>query len=226
MALPAGERLRLFLHWTQPNDVRVDLDLSVALFDREWRHVSVCDYTNLRTFGDGSAVHSGDLTSAPAPLGASEFVDLDIPELLAHGVRHLAMIVFSYNDVAFEAMTDAFAGFMSERDRRGEVFDARTVEQRFDLTGDAKVCLPMLVDLEAMTMLWVDVKPDVAPGLHSVFSHCARLAHLCCDLNDNLSSGLRPTLYEVAALHAAGRAGGGARAPPQRRHRSAAPRRR
>ena len=64
----------------------------------------------------------------------------------------------------------------------------------------------MLVDLEAWTMRWVDVRPDVAPGLHSVFSHRAKLAHLCCDLHDNFSSGLRPNLYEVAALHAAGRA--------------------
>jgi hypothetical protein len=205
--LPEGERLRLFLHWTEPSGLRVDLDLSVALFDREWRHLSVCDYTRLRAFSDESAVHSGDLTSAPAPLGASEFVDLDIPELLGHGVRHLAMIVFSFNDIAFEAMTDAFAGFMSGRDQRGEVFDARTVEQRFDLTGDARMCLPMLVDLEAGTMRWVDVKPGVAPGLHSVFSHRARLAHLCCDLHDSFSARLRPTLYEVAALHAAGRAG-------------------
>jgi hypothetical protein len=204
--LPDDERLRLFLHWTQPTDVRVDLDLSVALFDSEWWHLTVCDYTRLRAFADGSAIHSGDLTSAPAPLGASEFVDLDIPELRAHGVRHLAMIIFSYNDIAFETMTDAFAGFMSGRDQRGEVFDARTVEQRFDLTGDAKVCLPMLVDLQARTMRWVDVKPGVAPGLHSVFFHRAKLAHLCCDLHDNFSSGLRPTLYEVAALHAAGRA--------------------
>jgi hypothetical protein len=117
------------------------------------------------------------------------------------------MIIVSYNDIAFETMTDAFAGFMSARDQRGEVFDARTIEQRFDLTGDAKICLPMLVDLEAKTMRWVDVKPGTAPGLHSVFSHRGKLAHLCCDLHDNFSSGQRPTLYEVAALHAAGRAG-------------------
>lgn len=205
--LPDGDRLRLFVHWTEPTDVRVDLDLSVAIFDREWRHVSVCDYTRLRAFLDDSAVHSGDLTSAPAPLGASEFVDLDIPQLESHGVRHLAMIIFSYNDIAFETMTDAFAGFMSGRDQRGEVFDARTVEQRFDLTGDAKICLPMLVDLETRTMRWVDVKPGAGPGLHSVFSHRAKLAHLCCDLHDNFSSAQRPTLYEVAALHAAARAG-------------------
>jgi len=203
--LPDGDRLRLFLHWTEPAGMRTDLDLSVAMFDAEWRHVGVCDYTQLRAFFDEAAVHSGDLTSAPAPLGASEFVDLDIPALFAHRVRHLAMIVFSYNDIPFEAMDDAFAGFMSGRDQTGRVFDARTVEQRFDLTGDAKICLPMLVDLVTSTMRWVDVKPGAAPGYQSVFAHRGKLAHLCCDLHDNFSAGMRPTLFEVAALHAAGR---------------------
>jgi hypothetical protein len=46
-------------------------------------------------------------------------------------------------------MTDALAGFMGARAQRREVFDARTVAQRLDLSGDAKICLPMLVDLEA-----------------------------------------------------------------------------
>jgi len=67
-------KLRLFLHWMQA-DQRVDLDLSVGFFDEHWRHVGTCDYTSLR-FADRAAVHSGDRTDAPAPDGASEFLDL------------------------------------------------------------------------------------------------------------------------------------------------------
>ncbi|MFM9447456.1 hypothetical protein [Streptomyces acidiscabies] len=33
VSVPRGEVLRLFLHWTEPARTRVDLDLSVALFD-------------------------------------------------------------------------------------------------------------------------------------------------------------------------------------------------
>ncbi|MBE3014529.1 hypothetical protein IL992_35945 [Microbispora sp. NEAU-D428] len=74
--LPGGARIRLFLHWAEPADRVVDLDLSAAVFDARWELVGLCDYTNLRL--GGTAVHSGDLTSAPEPLGASEFVDLNV----------------------------------------------------------------------------------------------------------------------------------------------------
>ncbi len=76
VSVPVGRHLRLFCHWME-NDggPRVDLDLSVALYDESWTHVGTCAFTSLTIAG---AVHSGDLTSAPAPLGASEFVDLDI----------------------------------------------------------------------------------------------------------------------------------------------------
>ncbi|HEX5058083.1 MAG TPA: MXAN_6230/SCO0854 family RING domain-containing protein, partial [Kofleriaceae bacterium] len=88
IALPPGQTMRLFLHWEEPTGTRVDLDLSCALFDAQWKHVATCDYTNL-VVGERAAVHSGDLASAPAPLGASEFVDLHLERLAMMGARHL-----------------------------------------------------------------------------------------------------------------------------------------
>lgn len=204
LPLPDGDTLRLFLHWTEPPEQRVDLDLSVALYDAAWRMQGQCDYTQLEVFG-GAARHSGDLTSAPAPLGASEFIDLDLPGLRRAGVRHVVMLVFAYNDVPFEAMTDAFAGFMSRRDRRGEVFDARTVEQRFDLQGNAKIAVPALLDLDARTLLWADVNLPAALRFHSVGGYRAVLAHIGHDLQAAFGAGARPTLFELAAIHAAAR---------------------
>src|SRR5690606_16384422 len=87
VALPASDAIRLFLHWEEPPGTRVDLDLSVVVFDEAWRHVGTCDYTNL-VIGDRAAVHSGDLTSAPPPLGASELVDLELAPLRGMRGRH------------------------------------------------------------------------------------------------------------------------------------------
>ena len=204
LPLPDGDTLRLFLHWTEPADQRVDLDLSVALYDAAWRMQGLCDYTELQ-FADGAARHSGDLTSAPAPLGASEFIDLDLPRLRAAGVRHLVLLVFSYNDVPFETMTDAFAGFMSRRGRTGEVFDPRTVEQRFDLQGNAKIAIPAVVDVDARSLLWADVNLPASLRFHSVAGYRAVLAHLGHDLQSYFGAGARPTLFELAAIHAAAR---------------------
>jgi hypothetical protein len=202
--LPPGDTLRLFLHWTEPEHTRVDLDLSVVLYDDAWRMIGLCDYTALR-FGDG-ATHSGDLTSAPAPLGASEFVDLHTSNLLTAGVRHLVTVVFSYNNVPFDAMTDAFAGFMSGRDARGEIFDPRTVEQRFDLQGNAKIAVPAILDLRAHELLWADVNLPPTLRFHSVAGYRATLAHIGQDLQAYFGAGARPTQWDVAAIHAAARA--------------------
>lgn len=204
LPLPDGDTLRLFLHWTEPADRRVDLDLSVALYDDAWRMAGLCDYTALK-FADGAAVHSGDLTSAPAPLGASEFVDLDLARLRAAGVRHLVMVVFAYNDVPFDVLADAFAGFMADRDARGEIFDARTVEQRFDLAGNAKIAVPAVIDVAARELLWADVNLPPSLRFHSAAGYRAALAHLGHDLQAYFGAGARPTLWDVAMIHATAR---------------------
>jgi len=171
LPVPHGRYLRLFCHWMQNTDgPRVDLDLSVALYSEAWEHIGTCDYTSLRVAG---AVHSGDLTSAPPPLGASEFVDLDINALAVAGVRYAVMVVLSYNNVAFTDMAEAFAGLMlrSAPPKRGEVFDALAVEQRFDLTGPGKVTMPFVVDLAEETMRWMDVTARVTGTNHAVHRH-------------------------------------------------------
>ena len=208
LALPAGRTMRLFVHWMQAQE-RVDLDLSVAFFTGDWDHVGTCDYTNLTYTGSGGrgAVHSGDLTDAPAPHGASEFVDLDVARLLACGVRYVVPAVFSYNNVAFVDMAQAFAGFMAVGDPgAGEVFRAGEVEQRFDLTGRGRACVPMVLDLEAATMRWVDLAKGVTGTNHAVHRYVNDLGELGQGVSDLFGAGSRVSLGEVGLWHAAGRA--------------------
>jgi hypothetical protein len=204
LELPQGEHLRFFVHWTEPKGTEVDLDLSVALYDAKWWLVDLCDYTNLSVDGD-AAVHSGDLTSGPAPLGAAEFLDVHAPRLLARGVRYAVPVVFSFNSVPFDRMEDAFAGFMVRDGKSGPHFDARTVEQRFDLQGNAKISVPLVIDLEARKLRWVDVKVPTDDVFHSVGRARGDLAHFGKDTMAYFGTGARPTLWELACLHAAAR---------------------
>ncbi|MFI7630379.1 MXAN_6230/SCO0854 family RING domain-containing protein [Microbispora rosea] len=200
--LPRGERIRLFLHWAEPAGHRVDLDLSVAVFDARWEFAGLCDYTNLR-LGANAAVHSGDLTSAPEPQGASEFVDLDVAALRATGGRYVVPVVFSYNDVPFDDLVRGFAGFMDDPDG---LFDPLAVRQRFDLTGPAKILVPLVADLWSRTMRWVDLNVSAFAGIHDVYEHEGRLARLGAAAEDAYGLGERVTLWEVACWHAAARA--------------------
>ncbi|WP_405661753.1 MXAN_6230/SCO0854 family RING domain-containing protein [Streptomyces sp. RK9] len=205
----AGERVRLFLHWQQPKGVRVDLDLSVAMFDDAWRFVGLCDYTQLEYAG-GAAVHSGDLTSAPAPHGATEYLDLDLPRLTKAGVRFVVPAVLSYNNVPFDELPDAFAGFMAVDPARHERvrYDPRTVRQRFDLAGEAALRVPMIVDLRSRRAWWADLTLATGDGNHSVWRHRAALARAGHDLVDTFEAGGRATLWDLACWTAAARTDG------------------
>ncbi|HEY5924136.1 MAG TPA: MXAN_6230/SCO0854 family RING domain-containing protein, partial [Kofleriaceae bacterium] len=204
IGLPPGQTLRLFLHWEEPASARVDLDLSIALFDKDWRHTGTCDYTNL-VVGEGAAVHSGDLTSAPSPLGASEFVDLHLERLAMLGARHLVMVVFSYNDVPFEQLTHGFAGLMVAP-QPGQYFDPRAVTQRFDLRGKSVINVPLTIDLGERRLRWLDVHIRGRKALHDVGGYRAALAHIGRDFADALGTHSRPTLWDLACIHAAARA--------------------
>lgn len=204
-ALPDGEVLRMFLHWMEPPRQQVDLDLSVVLFDADWNYAGLCDYTNL-VHGERAVVHSGDLTSAPAPAGASEYVDIDLDALADTGVRFAMPVVFSYNNIPFELLPDAFAGFMALPTRSGRTarYDPRTVRQRYDLVGSSRIHVPLLVDLERRGFLWTDVHLPDAEGYHSVWAHQEDLARIGRDLFQYFSTG-RTTLWELAGWHAAAR---------------------
>ncbi|WJV45873.1 hypothetical protein [Streptomyces flavofungini] len=204
-----SERVRLFLHWMQPKGVRVDLDLSVALFDDAWRFVGLCDYTQLEYAG-GAALHSGDLTSAPAPHGATEYLDLDLPRLAKAGVRFVVPAVLSYNNVPFDELPDAFAGFMAvdPATRERVRYDPRTVRQRFDLAGDAALRVPMIMDLRSRRAWWADLTLATGDGNHSVWRHRAALARAGHDLVDTFEAGGRATLWDLACWTAAARTDG------------------
>jgi hypothetical protein len=206
LPVPNGGRFRLFAHWMDKADFAVDLDLSVAFYNAEWRHVGQCDFTNL-TFEGGAAIHSGDLRSGPPPDGASEFVDLDVEKLAAHGVRHAVMVIFSYTGISFDTLPEAFAGFLPLHGAAGPIFDARAVEQRFDLSGAARAAVPMIVDVETGRLLWTDVKLPVDGQVHSVGTSRGGLAHLGLDLTAYFGAKARPTMWQLACLHAAARAG-------------------
>jgi hypothetical protein len=203
--IAGDDALRLFLHWEEPGGTRVDLDLSVALYDAAWRHVGTCDFTNLVVGAARAAIHSGDLTSAPAPLGASEFVDLQLDALRALGARHAVMVVFSYNAVSFDQLTHGFAGLMV-RPPEGTHFDPRSVAQRFDLRGRSVITVPLTIDLEARSLRWLDVHVQGHDRMHQVGGYRAALAHIGRDYADLAATGARPTLWDVACIHAAARA--------------------
>lgn len=207
--VPRSKLVRMFLHWCQPDGgERTDIDLSVAFYDDNWAYVGVCSYYQLSFdhAGHEIAKSSGDLTSAPYPDGASEFVDLDRAAARAAGIRYAVMVVNAYAGMPFSLLERAFAGLMLRDDPGGYHFDPRTVALRFSLQGANGVYMPLCFDLADDTMHWLDVYSTGELAMNNVATSSAAITRICPEMITYFASGVRLDMRTLALLHAAARA--------------------
>jgi hypothetical protein len=209
ISVPRGKIVRLFLHWCQPQKggSRTDLDLSVAFYDSQWRYVGVCSYYGLKLQVEERLVaqSSGDLTSAPWPDGATEFVDLHTDAALKAGARYAVMVVNAYSGMPFSMLERGFAGLMLREDAGGQYFDPRTVELRFSLEGENGIFMPLVLDFEHDILHWLDVQSKGQFAMNNVATSSATLSRVCPELISYFGAGLRPSMYDLALLHGASR---------------------
>ena len=206
--VPKGKEVRLFLHWCQPEKgYPTDIDLSVGLYNSKWEHVDTCSYYNLQTVRDGQVIarSSGDMQDAPHPDGASEFIDLLRGPALACGVRYAVMVVNAYAGLSFSQLERGFAGLMVREDLRGAVFDPRTVQLRFNLQGDNGVFMPLVFDLQDSRMFWLDAYSTGQFAFNNVETSNAAIQRICPETMAYFGHGVRPSMFQLGALHAAAR---------------------
>ncbi len=209
LPLPDGKTLRLFLHWCQPETGgdTTDIDLSVGFYDDGWNHVGLCSYSQLQHVVAGRSIarSSGDLRDAPFPDGASEFVDVDVDAARDAGHRYAVMVVTNYAGMPFSLLERGFAGLMLRDDVGGAHFDPRTVALRFSLSGENGVFLPLVVDLQARTLHWLDVYATGQFLFNNVQTSNRAIRRIGPEMLASFGSGVRPTMLDLALLHAAAR---------------------
>ncbi len=160
--------LRLFVHWHNGHD-RVDLDLGALLLDKDFRPITTVDY---RSYGGnrGFATFSGDLTDAPEPDGAAEFIDIDLKAAVRvrPEARYVAMTVNSFTGQRLSTV-DHLAGAMLRSDGdRGQHFDPRTVATAFRSSNESTLVSPLVVDLVTREAIWVDTSNGSQAAGHSI----------------------------------------------------------
>ena len=210
LPLPTQAYLRLFLHWCeQAGNYDSDLDLSVGFFDKNWNYMGVCSYYQLQyRQSKGTEIiasSAGDLTCAPYPNGASEFVDVHLQAAMDEGIRYAVVVINNYSGVAFEKLERAFAGLMYRDDVNGLHFDPCTVELRFNLQGSNGVFLPLVVDLQQQRMHWLDAYSTGDFAFNNVATSSNAITTLCPTMIQYFASGIRTSVYDLALLHAAAR---------------------
>ena len=188
--------LRFFTHWkNKDNGQRVDLDLSLELFDEKFHLVKTLNWMNLNLTADIRCFHSGDITSAPE--GASEFIDLNFVE--ARKIARYALINnILYTGGDYSAIPECFSGVMFRNGlgKKGEIFEPSTVQTKFDLTQKASALnVSLAVDLETLELIWIDSpKRNRMPNCVS-----SRLQNLSIPLIK--AKEYRINIYDLVMLH-------------------------
>lgn len=200
--LPDGDTIRFFCWWKNIDSsdewhARVDLDLSASLFKPDWEISGDISYYNLR---QGQCYHSGDVTSAPE--GDCEFIDISLQSILEMGARFVVMSILSYTCQPFIALPECFGGWMMRQEpNSGEVFEAKTVQDKIDITAPSRACVPIIIDAEARKAYWA----DLALKTMTQINNAARNSVGFSQIGRSIVELRKPTLFDLFLMHAEAR---------------------
>ena len=189
--------IRLFAHWCENDKTgRVDLDLSAMFLDNDYNYKGSVDYTNLEWEG---VVHSGDFTSAPAPMGASEFIDVPIEHMKEIGVRYVVLGLYSFSNQNFSEY-NSVAGFMHREDNnKGEIFEPKSVVNKFNIVNENRVVIPLVMDIVDNKMIWMDQSVKSIGFTNNIMgnkSEVIKAVKVACNLHKD-----KPSMYDLFELH-------------------------
>jgi len=186
-------------------DGRVDIDLSATVLDEGYNNLGTVSYYALN---NEVGCHSGDITSAPK--GACEFIDVNIKKYKEAypKSRYLVMHINSFTGQMFSDIPELFAGFMMRtKPKSGEIFDARTVEQKFDVTSESTYTTPLIIDMETREVIWIDMQLKAGRsygwGVNNVANHLQQSTLMVRSMVEMV----KPNLYDLFRLHAEARGG-------------------
>ncbi|MGV2963367.1 TerD family protein [Paenibacillus sp. AGC30] len=200
-----GDTIRFF-NWWKEGDVdgkstgRVDIDLSAVMYDKDWNYVEHISYTNLRS-SNYKAVHSGDIVTAPN--GASEFIDLHIPSIVAYGGRYVVATLLSFTSHPYCDLPECFVGWMMrKKPGSGEIFEPSTVANKIDITADTQIAIPVIMDLVERTVIWTDLALTSHPDYYNNVEGNQKGMVL---MGKALTTLRKPDLHDLFMLHAKAR---------------------
>lgn len=146
--------LHFFMKWIEKKG-RVDLDHAWVIIDDSGNQSSVSFWNQSNPY----IKQSGDITSAPAPHGSSEYSVIDI-ERIPSDIKYIVPGVNVFSGGKFSDMDTAYAGFMFNEDKK---FSINQDHVRYDLNKDSTFNIPFVVDAKNREIIIVDYN-DVDGG--------------------------------------------------------------
>ena len=202
-----GNIIRPFIWWTNmDNSGRVDIDLSVAIIDKDYNVLTHVSYTHTRD-NQFEIYHSGDITNG-GPVdgkGVAEFIDININKAREQGAKYAIINVLNYTGYKYSEIPHADFGFMVREDAMsGEIFEPSTVENKISLNSASTSCIPVVIDLENKEYIWIDMDGRVGEGFRRNETLENNLKGTLLSVYGVLNAP-RVNMYEVIALNAISR---------------------
>jgi len=184
--LPKGTRipfnvdikiLRFGVHWYNTESNIVDIDMSNDIFNDNFTKSNQigwnADYrTDYSTF-------SGDITNAPNPHGASEFIDIDIEKALTAGMRYATTQLYVFSGGGFKECQTKFniqsidsletdSATLKKLGQTGEAFEPSRLIHSVDINNEDNKLLACLIDLKERHIVWLDIPASRCAASSSV----------------------------------------------------------
>ena len=193
--------IRFFIWWNQKSEVndyakRVDIDLSIAVYDKDYNLLKQCAYYALDS---GYMTHSGDITSAPN--GAAEYIDVNIKGLVKDvpGAAFVAPVINSFTGQSYCDVPECYAGWMErEHLQKGEIFEPSTVKNKVDIASNQKQVMLVIYDIENKQYIWAD-QPIKNVG---VYNNLAGNKSSVAYAIEAIVEMKKPNLYDLFEMHA------------------------
>ena len=208
-----GNIIRPFIWWTNMDNKegtytagRVDIDLSVAIIDKDYNVLTHVSYTHTRDH-QFEIYHSGDITNG-GPVdgkGVAEFIDININKAREQGAKYAIVNVLNYTGYKYSEIPHADFGFMVRSESMsGEIFEPSTVENKISLNSASTSCIPVVIDLENKEYIWIDMDGRVGGDFRRNETLENNLKGTLLSVYGVLNAP-RVNMYEVIALNAISR---------------------
>lgn len=187
--------IRSFIWWTNNLNDRVDIDLSLSLYNENFEFLRKISFTSLK---DSFGCHSGDITNGGdiSGDGVSEFIDLNIDKVLEVGARYAAFTIHSYTGQKFSELKNCRFGWMNRKGcNDGEIFEPSTVEMLFDIDTNTTQCIPVMFDCKEKQFIWTDMTYSSSFAYSTVEGGVNKISELIKAIVNMYKE--RPNLYNL-----------------------------
>ena len=213
MQMEEDKNLLIFgIRWsapqTDPRDVDIDVDLSVAFLDKDYKVVDDIWFGNLKSY---CGLHSGDWTYVGETGASTEAILVDKKRMQQMGVKYLIPNVHCFNIESFKEAGNCkfvyeqregsmdnlgpdvvkcatmptkkgygYSSYSGQYVMLGDVFEPAHLENCIDLQSNKSLSIPFVYDVEDNEMYWIDkpIKIDRHANVRNIQSFTPTIAEI------------------------------------------------